>query len=230
MTYAVKSLRVKPGGESGSDQEASGSEPESDSSSDDGDSDSENDSDSEYDGEPRKLEAMTMEEVTNELIMMQQLSGHPNIVTVKEFFTEGAANTSAATTPSAAAAAAAVTTQGLLKTHQNGTGTAGHTAGGTVGDVAGNADFAPQPPLPPQPQPPTEGTVHVVMELLRGQELVDAIAEVGMYAEGDAKLVMSKMLDAIAFMHARGVVHRDLKLENLAGGEGKSTKVNTWQS
>ena len=33
---------------------------------------------------------MSMSEMTNELIMMQQLSGHPNIVTVKEFFTEDA--------------------------------------------------------------------------------------------------------------------------------------------
>ena len=53
------------------------------------------------------------------------------------------------------------------------------------------------------------------MELLEGQELVDAIEQHGLYDESDAKIVMGKMLDAIAFMHARGVVHRDLKLENL---------------
>ena len=29
-----------------------------------------------------------MEEVTNELVMMQQLAAHPNIVTIKEFFRE----------------------------------------------------------------------------------------------------------------------------------------------
>ena len=59
------------------------------------------------------------------------------------------------------------------------------------------------------------GVVHVVMELLEGPELVDAVAADGGYSESDAKIVMRSMLDAIAFMHARGVVHRDLKLENL---------------
>ena len=46
------------------------------------------------------------------------------------------------------------------------------------------------------------------MELLEGQELVDAITDVGAYDEGQSQIVMSSMLDAIAFMHARGVVHR----------------------
>ena len=41
--------------------------------------------------------------------------------------------------------------------------------------------------------------------LLRGQELVDAMAEHHAYAEGDARRVMAPMLDAIAFMHAVGV-------------------------
>jgi serine/threonine protein kinase len=175
---------VKPGGAGDSDEDSD--EGASTSSSDNGEDDI--DSDGDGDGGPRKLAAMTMEEVTNELIMMQQLSGHPNIVTVKEFFTEGAANTPTVT-PSAAAAAAA----------------AHHVSWpDEAGNAAGNAAAGPE-----------EGTVHVVMELLRGQELVDAITEVGTYAESDAKLVMSNMLDAIAFMHARGVVHRDLKLENL---------------
>ena len=114
----------------------------------------------------RTVASMSMEEVTNELIMMQQLSGHPNIVTIKEFFTEDS--------PSASTS--------VSKTARD---------------------------------QPNECIVHVVMEFLRGQELVDFITEVGMCAEHDARQVMCPMLDAIAYMHASGVVHRDLKLENL---------------
>ena len=112
---------------------------------------------------------MSLNEVMNELIMMQQLSEHPAIITIKEFFTEGGADYDRiAPTPALGAE--------LLE---------------------------------------EDGIVHVVMELLEGQELVDAITDVGAYDEGQSQVVMSNMLDAIAFMHARGVVHRDLKLENL---------------
>ena len=159
VTYAVKTLRVKPGSGGGDD---------SSSDEDDSDSDSDMDSDSDDEKKPRKLVAMSLEEVMNELIMMQQLSEHPSIITIKEFFTEGGADYDhIATKP----------TTGLDEEE--------------------------------------DGIVHVVMELLEGQELVDAITDVGAYDEGQSQIVMSSMLDAIAFMHARGVVHRDLKLENL---------------
>lgn len=195
IRYSDTARRVKPGGTGDGDDDESSTSSSSSSSDADGD-----DSDSDGDGGPRKLAAMTMEEVTNELIMMQQLSGHPNIVTVKEFFTEGAV--APAATPSSAAATAATAEHRDPSPHET-------TGDGTPDDTDGT------PTAPPEGTPAAEGTVHVVMELLRGQELVDVITEVGTYAESDAKVVMSNMLDAIAFMHARGVVHRDLKLENL---------------
>jgi serine/threonine protein kinase len=126
---------------------------------------------------------MSMAEMTNELIMMQQLSGHPNIVTVKEFFPEAA--------------------DGRVASGVDAT-TSVRCSGGAPGEG----------PIPDS-RASAAGAVHVVMELLEGQELVDAIEQHGTYDESDAKIVMGKMLDAIAFMHARGVVHRDLKLENL---------------
>ena len=172
QTYAVKTLRVKAGG-GGSDSDSS-----CDDSSDDDSSDASGDSDEGGGGSGRKLAAMSMAEMTNELIMMQQLSEHPNIVTVKEFYTEDAeGHVTSAVTPA--------------------------SVSGDAVDEKGERS------------PETHGVVHVVMELLQGQELVDAIVEHGTYQESDAKIVMSNMLDAIAFMHARGVVHRDLKLENL---------------
>ena len=79
-TFAVKTLRVRAGG--GEDESEDG-DAEEDVRESDSDSDSDGGSDSDSDdvggGGARKLAAMSMSEMTNELIMMQQLSGHPNI-------------------------------------------------------------------------------------------------------------------------------------------------------
>ena len=81
-------------------------------SDDDKGSKNDSDSDDDSDSESEEFEAMTTEEVLNELALMQRLSRHPHIVTIREFFTE-----------------------------QNG------------------------------------AVIHVVMDLLKGQELEDAISE-----------------------------------------------------
>ena len=186
-TFAVKTLRVRAGGAEDESEKLQTNDAEEDvresTSSDSDPSGSDSDSDDVGGGGARKLAAMSMSEMTNELIMMQQLSGHPNIVTVKEFFTEDAR---------------------------------GRATSGVATPAARGAESPGSPSAPGDSAPGAEdGVVHVVMELLEGQELVDAIEQHGLYDESDAKIVMGKMLDAIAFMHARGVVHRDLKLENL---------------
>ena len=189
--FAVKTLRVKGDSrQKGGRPDAAEASEASDDASDASDSDSDSDSSGgggSSDGSPassRRLAAMSMSEMTNELVMMQQLSGHPNIVTVKEFFTEDAEGHATSGMASGAPAA------------RGASSSSGAAPGGVNGGGGG-------------------GVVHVVMELLEGPELVDAVAADGGYSESDAKIVMRSMLDAIAFMHARGVVHRDLKLENL---------------
>ena len=121
-------------------------------SDDDKGSKNDSDSDDDSDSESEEFEAMTTEEVLNELALMQRLSRHPHIVTIREFFTE-----------------------------QNG------------------------------------AVIHVVMDLLKGQELEDAISEQpnGRFPEAIAKKMIHHLLDAVAFMHTKGVIHRDLKLENI---------------
>uniref|UniRef100_M4C2C7 Protein kinase domain-containing protein n=1 Tax=Hyaloperonospora arabidopsidis (strain Emoy2) TaxID=559515 RepID=M4C2C7_HYAAE len=55
----------------------------------------------------------------------------------------------------------------------------------------------------------------LVMELLEGGELFDAIVQKGRFAEAEAVHVARSLLSAIQHMHERGVVHRDLKPENM---------------
>ena len=94
--FAVKTLRVKGDSRQKGGRPDAAEDEASDEASDASDSDSDSDSSGgggSSDGSPassRRLAAMSMSEMTNELVMMQQLSGHPNIVTVKEFFTEDA--------------------------------------------------------------------------------------------------------------------------------------------
>lgn len=57
--------------------------------------------------------------------------------------------------------------------------------------------------------------VYLVMELVTGGELFDRIVEKGSYTEQDASKLIRQVLEAVFFMHEKGVVHRDLKPENL---------------
>ncbi|CAG2255016.1 CAMK1 [Mytilus edulis] len=57
--------------------------------------------------------------------------------------------------------------------------------------------------------------VYLVMELVTGGELFDRIVEKGSYTEKDASDLIRQILEAVDYMHDRGVVHRDLKPENL---------------
>jgi len=57
--------------------------------------------------------------------------------------------------------------------------------------------------------------VVMIMELLSGGDLLDAVINSGAYSEADARNIFRQVLDGVAHMHMRGVVHRDLKVENL---------------
>jgi calcium/calmodulin-dependent protein kinase I len=56
---------------------------------------------------------------------------------------------------------------------------------------------------------------YLVMELIQGKELFDKIIDMGNYSERDAAHIMSQILDALAYLHSKGICHRDLKPENL---------------
>lgn len=60
--------------------------------------------------------------------------------------------------------------------------------------------------------------LYLVMELVEGGDLMDHIrerhAEVGM-PEHEAKYVFIQLVDALQYIHSKGVIHRDLKPENI---------------
>mmetsp|Transcript_19575 Transcript_19575/g.49440 ORF Transcript_19575/g.49440 Transcript_19575/m.49440 type:complete len:311 (+) Transcript_19575:288-1220(+) len=61
----------------------------------------------------------------------------------------------------------------------------------------------------------TDRKIFVIMELLTGGDLLDALSERGSFAEDDARELFRQLLEALKYMHGAGIVHRDIKLENL---------------
>lgn len=61
----------------------------------------------------------------------------------------------------------------------------------------------------------TKSRVHVVMEYLTGGDLADRLLEQSRFTERAARHVTRQILQAICYLHSRGVVHRDVKLENV---------------
>jgi len=54
-----------------------------------------------------------------------------------------------------------------------------------------------------------------VFELCEGGELYDRVQQKGFYPEQDAKILLRNLLDAIEYIHSKGIMHRDLKPENI---------------
>ena len=72
----------------------------------------------------------------------------------------------------------------------------------------------------------TDGeTAYLVMELVPGRTLRDAIAEQGSLRTGDALEVLEGVLDALAEAHRKGIVHRDVKPANVLVGDRGTIKV-----
>ena len=67
---------------------------------------------------------------------------------------------------------------------------------------------------------------YIVFEHLTGVELFDRVTAKGRYSESEAKVLFTRLLEAVAYMHEMGVVHRNLKPEDIILCEGKS-KVGT---
>ena len=58
-----------------------------------------------------------------------------------------------------------------------------------------------------------EGRLYIVMEFLKGGELLQRIRKKKRFSEVEAAKIMKKLVSVVHFMHYKGVVHRDLKPE-----------------
>jgi len=67
--------------------------------------------------------------------------------------------------------------------------------------------------------------VRLVMEHLSGGTIWDVVKESGPLSESDARIVIGDTLSALEHMHGEGIVHRDVKLENLVYESERRDKV-----
>ncbi|KAJ7621226.1 Pkinase-domain-containing protein [Roridomyces roridus] len=61
----------------------------------------------------------------------------------------------------------------------------------------------------------TESSIWIVTELCCGGELFDYLVEKGRLSEDETKIIFGQLCLAVAYLHDKGIVHRDLKLENI---------------
>mgnify|MGYP000881970376 CR=1 FL=1 len=55
----------------------------------------------------------------------------------------------------------------------------------------------------------------LIVELAKGYELMDAIIELDKFTEKQAIFIMEQLFSCVSYMHSKGILHRDLKLENI---------------
>ena len=61
----------------------------------------------------------------------------------------------------------------------------------------------------------SDGSAYIVMELLEGETLDQRLQRVNMLMPAEALRITRQVAGSLAAAHARGIVHRDLKLENI---------------
>ncbi|XP_045929168.1 serine/threonine-protein kinase DCLK1b isoform X2 [Micropterus dolomieu] len=61
----------------------------------------------------------------------------------------------------------------------------------------------------------THSDLYLVMELVKGGDLFDAITSSNKYTERDASSMLFNLASAIKYLHSLNIVHRDIKPENL---------------
>ncbi len=72
----------------------------------------------------------------------------------------------------------------------------------------------------------SEGTINIITEVAKGEELYDMISKKPL-SEEDAKKIFYQLADAIRVTHSKNIIHRDLKPEHIFVHNGK-IKIIDW--
>ncbi|XP_037690571.1 testis-specific serine/threonine-protein kinase 4 isoform X2 [Choloepus didactylus] len=72
----------------------------------------------------------------------------------------------------------------------------------------------------------TTSRVYIILELAQGGDVLEWIQRYGACSEPLAGKWFSQMTLGITYLHSKGIVHRDLKLENLLLDKGENVKIS----
>eukprot|EP00727_Mastigamoeba_balamuthi_P008582 m51a1_g4346 putative calcium-dependent protein (566) ;mRNA; r:203984-206277 len=61
---------------------------------------------------------------------------------------------------------------------------------------------------------------YMAMELVKGGDMLDRVSKDKSYCEHRAREIVAQILEAVDHMHSRGVIHRDIKLDNFLLSDG----------
>ena len=67
--------------------------------------------------------------------------------------------------------------------------------------------------------------IYILMDYIEGGDLLDYIQKNGCVSEYTSRMVFKKMVSAVRYLHTRGIVHRDLKCENVLLDEKMNPKL-----
>ncbi len=70
-----------------------------------------------------------------------------------------------------------------------------------------------------------DGLVFFSMELVEGRSLKDVLKEKGRLSPDEALRVIRPVLEALAYAHGKGVIHRDIKPDNIMVADGGAVKI-----
>jgi len=68
-------------------------------------------------------------------------------------------------------------------------------------------------------------SIYMVLEFVEGGVLVDKLMEMEIFMEEDVVHIMRQLLEGVAFLHSKGIVHRDLKLDNVLVQDMSQLKI-----
>ena len=71
----------------------------------------------------------------------------------------------------------------------------------------------------------SENLIFIVMEYVSGGAMFELVEEFGRLGEDGGRFFLHQLIEAVDYMHRNGVVHRDLKLENLLFDDNLNLKI-----